>query len=514
MVTQTKKPARYDPQPPRPEWGIRPPTRKSRSLQLPILEAPLPERVVIPIAQCLGVSAHTIVTPGQRVRTGEPIAQADSVTGFDPGPKLHASISGQVMAIENRLVPGATASREPCVVIRSDGRDEPYTEYRNLGDPLQMDAERIRTLIAEAGIVGLGGALFSTAAKLQTSSDIRMLILNGAECEPYITCDAMLLRERAQTVVRGAQIMMQALGAPHTVIAIESDMPEARVAIYDAIEALGDERIHESVVTAKYPAGGERQIIQLVMGEEVPEGALPRDIGYVCHNVATAAAVAAFFDAGRPLISRIVTVTGAGIETARNLDVRIGTIMADLFAVTGGYHDVSSHLIMGGPMMGICLPSDELPVTKATNCLIIMQARELSPPRQEMPCIRCGECNQVCPANLLPQELLTASKQQDMAALDALGLNACIECGCCDYVCPSYIPLTAQFALTKLKFRTHESEMQRASHARNRFEARESRLQQQQAERDDELRKQVDAASGAGSIDAVMARIKSRDEQA
>ena len=432
------KPTGYDPQPPRPEWGIRPPSRKTRSLELPILEAPLPAWVVIPIGQCLGVSAHAIVKPGQHVRAGEPIAQADSVTGTDPGPKLHASISGEVIGIEHNMVPGPTASREPCVVIRGDGRDEPYAEYKNLGDPLQMHANRICTLIAEGGIVGLGGALFSTATKLQTSSEIRMLILNGAECEPYITCDEMLLRERAEKVVRGAQIMMRALGAPHTVIAIESDMPEARVAIYDAIEAIGDNRIHESVVTAKYPAGGERQVIQLVMGAEVPEGALPSDIGYVCHNVATAAAVADFFDEGRPLISRVVTVTGAGVETARNVDVRIGTIMSDLFKVIGGYHDVSSHLIMGGPMMGICLPNDEIPVTKATNCLIIMKARELSPPRQEMPCIRCGECNQVCPAQLLPQELLMAGKQHDMAALDALGLNACIECGCCDYVCPSY----------------------------------------------------------------------------
>ena len=506
------KPTGYDPQPPRPEWGIRPPPRKTRSLEHSILEAPLPARVVIPIGQCLGVSAHAIVEPGQKVRTGEPIAQADSFDGNEPGPKLHASISGEVITIENNLVPGAAVSQEPCVVIRGDGQDERYTEYKNLGDPLQMDANRLCGLIAEGGIVGLGGALFSTAAKLQTNRKIRMLILNGAECEPYITCDDMLLRERAAKVIRGAQIMMHALGAPDTVIAIESDMPEARVAIYDAIEAIGDDRIHESVVTAKYPAGGERQIIQLVMGQEVPEGALPSDIGYICHNVATVAAVADFFDEGRPLISRVVTVTGAGIGAARNVEVRIGTIMSDLFKVIGGYYDVSSHLIMGGPMMGICLPNDELPVTKATNCLIVMQSKELSPPREEMPCIRCGECNQVCPAQLLPQELLTAGRHRDMAALDELGLNACIECGCCDYVCPSYIPLTAQFAASKLEFRAHELKTQNASHARSRFEARESRLQNEQAERDSELQKQVDDAGSTESMQALMERIKHPDK--
>lgn len=480
---------------------------------MPILEAPPPRWVVIPIEQCLGVPAHALVEPGQRVLTGEPIAQAESVAGADPGAKLHASISGEIVAIETNLVPGDPARREICIVIRGDGKDEPYRGYHDLGDPLHMDPDKICALVAEAGIVGLGGALFSTAAKLRKGRDIRMLILNGAECEPYITCDEMLLRERAAKVVRGAQIMMRALGAPDTVIAIESDMPQARVAVYDAIEAIGDERIHESVVTAKYPAGGERQIIQLVMGEEVPEGALPNDIGYVCHNVATAAAVAEFFDEGRPLISRVVTVTGGGIETPRNIDARIGTIMADLFVLAGGYRDIASHLIMGGPMMGVSLPSDELPITKATNCLIVMRSRELSPPRQEMPCIRCGECNQVCPAQLLPQELLTAARLDDVESLDELGLNACIECGCCDYVCPSYIPLTAQFASAKIELRAREADMQRAAHARERYESRSRRLEAENTERDAQLQAQIDAAGGANSIDAIMKRVDSRDKQ-
>jgi electron transport complex protein RnfC len=505
-------PGRYNPQPPRPAWGIRPPPKKSESTQLPVLEAPIPEHVVIPIRQCLGMSARALVSPGQRVKTGEPIAQAFSDGESASGPTIHASISGEVLAIENRPVPGPEPRNEPCVVIRSDQRDDLYTGYQNLGEPLQLEPDELCTRIAEAGIVGLGGALFSTAAKLSAENDIYALILNGAECEPYITCDDMLQREQAEKVLRGTRIMMRASKTPLAIIAVESDMPEARVALYDALEAAGDKNIHLAVVTAKYPAGGERQLIQLVMNQEVPMGANPSALGYVCHNVATAAAVADFFDAGRPLISRIVTLAGGGIESPRNVDARIGTIMSELIASTAGFRNEISHLIMGGPMMGILLPNAELPVTKATNCLIAAEAGEISPSRPEMPCIRCSECSQVCPALLLPQELLTAARRNDMEALDALGVNACIECGCCDYVCPSSIPMTARFIDAKYKLREHQAGVQDAVQARMRFENRQARLDRQASQREQDLEAQIDgiAEAPAETIDAVLSRVESR----
>jgi electron transport complex protein RnfC len=269
-------------------------------------------------------------------------------------------------------------------------------------------------------------------------------------------------------------------------------------------------------VTAKYPAGGERQLIQMIMDEEVPEGGYPSDIGYVCHNVATAAAVADLFDNGRPLISRIVTLAGGGVETQRNVEARIGTLMGSLIESTVGYGVESPQLVMGGPMMGYVLPSDRLPVTKATNCLIVAEPQELSSPKPEMPCIRCSQCSDVCPAMLLPQELLTAAKRQDMSALDEFGLNACIECGCCDYVCPSHIPMTARFIEAKHGLREYGHGMETAARARQRHEDRQVRLDAEAQEMDQDLQGRDDelAQAQTTAIDDVMNRIESgRDEK-
>jgi electron transport complex protein RnfC len=503
-------PGGFNPQPPRPAWGVRPMPRKLASLRLEIETAPCPERVVIPIHQCLGLDAYPIVKPGQSVLTGEPIATTEPGTDHEFGPKVHSSLSGTVVAIENHAIAGSTHAADLCVIVDSNGRDALFKGYEDLPPPESMSAKKLREWIAEAGIVGLGGALFSTARKLNNTDAVSTLILNGAECEPYITCDEMLLRERSETVVRGAQIMMQALGAPQTVITVESDMPEARVAIHKAIEASGTDNIHISVVTAKYPAGGERQIIQLVMDREVPEAGLPADIGLVCHNVATAAAVADFFEHGRPLISRVVTITGKAIPHPRNYNVRIGTLIADLFNLLGDVDETASRLVMGGPMMGIALQDDQVPITKATNCLIAMLAREANPPQPEMPCIRCGECSQVCPAQILPQELLVACKEHNMTSLHELGLNACIECGCCDYVCPSQIPLTARFAATKKETAAYDREMQDAARARQRFEAKQQRNHRQTQDRDSELDQQLKDATNPNSIDAILDRVRAQ----
>lgn len=483
------------------------------SLTQPIRAMPPPARVVIPIDQCLGMAARPLVTVGQHVLTGQPIATALSASADLPGPQVHASICGSVTAIEPRPTPGHAASDQLCVVIDGDGKDDPTTDYDGLGDPLHMPAADICRHIAAAGIVGLGGALYSTASKLLTDQPIDTLILNGAECEPYITCDEILMRDHAANILRGAQIMMRAINAPQTVIAVESDMPEARVALFRAIEADGCDNIDVSVVTAKYPAGGERQLTELVMNREVPENGLPADIGTICHNVGTAAAVADLFDRQRPLISRIVTVTGRGIENPGNIEARIGTPIRELFAIAGGMRTDISHIVMGGPMMGITLPDDELPVTKATNCLIVMQTGDVSPTHIEMPCIRCGECLQVCPARLLPQELFTAARQHDMSALQEFGLNACIECGCCDYVCPSQIQLTDRFIAAKVQLRQHQLDADRAERARLRYSAHEERLTAQHEAESAGLEKQTAAAADSGSIEAIMERTRDKEQR-
>jgi len=524
MPTSTHGAGEYDARPARPAWGIRPRPRKPISLKQPIRTLPPPERVVIQVDQCLGMVAKPLVSVGERVLTGQPIAIAMTMampSGIaasrpeqPPGPHVHASISGIVTAIEPHAVPGREITDHLCVCIDSDGEDRAYAGFDNLADPLIMPPHDICRHIAGAGIVGLGGALYSTAAKLFSDQPIDTLIINGAECEPYITCDEILMRDHAASILRGARIMMRALDAPQTVIAIESDMPEARVALFDAIEAEGCDDIHVAIVTAKYPAGGERQLTELVMNREVPEHGLPADIGIVCHNVGTAAAVADLFDRHRPLISRIITVTGRGIETPGNIEARIGTPIRELFAIGSGLHDDISHIIMGGPMMGFALPNDTLPVTKATNCVIVMQTGDVSPTHIEMPCIRCGECQQVCPSRLMPQELLTAARQHDMAALQEFGLNACIECGCCDYVCPSQIPLTNRFISAKAAFRQHGADARRAERAKRRFTAHDARLTAQHETAAAALERQVETATtDTNSLAAIMERTREKEHR-
>ncbi|MEZ5564554.1 MAG: electron transport complex subunit RsxC [Gammaproteobacteria bacterium] len=447
----------YDPQPRRPVWGVHIPLRKNRSTQPPLRIAPLPAKVWISLAQCPGDIAVPLVSPGQNVLCGEPVAETRRIV---PGLRIHASISGRVSAIDTFVVAGSS-NPVPCVVIESDGRDKRWDGYTagmgalpDNGSAANAAARgewraAFQQRVAEGGILGLGGALFPTAQKLARAGTGSILLLNGAECESYISCDDMLIRERASLVVAGARLLMTALDAPRCVIAVKSAMPAARIALVDALAALGDERIVTSVVTSKYPSGGERQLVELIFGREVPAGGLPPDVGILCQNVATAAAVAQLFEHGQPLISRIVTVTGGAVTEPCNVEARIGTPVADLIALAGGYRQTPARLIMGGPMMGIALPADTLPITSATNCLIAATADELGTPRDEMPCIRCGKCVDACPARLSPQELLIAVRAGASGDLLTLGINECIECGACDYVCPSHIPLSVQFIAGK-----------------------------------------------------------------
>ncbi len=437
-------PIAYDAQPRRPAWGISTPLRKSLSTREPLLVAPPPAVVCISLAQGTGAAATPAVAPGQRVACGEPVGEP-AAAGL---PRVHSSVSGVVIHVGPRQVAGRDVA-VPCVVIRSSGDDERWTGYAPDVDAVNRPPDDLRERIATAGVIGLGGALFPTARKLAMAADVPVLLLNGAECEPYVSCDDVLMRERADRVVAGGRLLLAATGARRCIIAVKNNMPESRVALYNALQVAGDPRVVLSVVTARYPVGGERQLIELVLGREVPAGGHPADSGVLCQNVATAAAVADFFERGQPFISRIVTVTGGGVRQPRNIEARIGTPAADLIALAGGYRDEPRRLIMGGPMMGVALASDELPITGATNCLIAATATDLGGAGPELPCIRCGACIEACPASLLPVDLLTAARAGDRAGLGTLGVNECIECGACDYVCPSHIPLTRHFIAAK-----------------------------------------------------------------
>lgn len=378
-----------------------------------------------------------LVTVDERVLLGQPLARCGASI-------IHSSVSGIVRGIH-------VEAGQIDIVVDNDERDEPHATVRPIPDFKSVPAAALRARIAAAGIVGLGGAAFPTIVKLDAAMQRHadLLIVNGAECEPFIACDEVLMRERAKDVLLGTQALLRASETKRAVIAIESDQTRAIAAMTQALTDEHDASLTLQVIDTFYPAGGERQLITALTGKEVPKGKLPQDIGVVCQNVGTAAAVARLIAAGEPLIERIVTITGSGVNVARNLIARIGTPIANLIADCGGYVGHVERLIMGGSMMGIALPSDDVAVTPHTNCVVVATADDLAPRGPELPCIRCGDCATACPAMLLPQQLLRYARLNDRAALTELGLRDCIECGCCDYVCPSHIPLTSTFVAAK-----------------------------------------------------------------
>ncbi len=459
--------------------GLKLAPHKSASTAGAIAVAPPPEIAVLPLLQHAGTPASPIVKAGAQVLTGEPVASVEGSIGAP----LHAPMSGKVIAIEDRPIPHPGGLSAPCIVIEADGEDRHYAGYAPITDHQELEPAEIRRIVREAGIVGLGGAAFPTSVKLHAGREkpLEALILNGAECEPYITCDDMLMRERAGSIVLGAQIMLHALQAGRCVIAIEHDKSEAIAAL--KTETASDDRFDVVGVTTAYPAGGERQLIQVLTHREVPSGGLPPDIGYLTQNVGTAAAVAERFRDGRPLISRIVTVAGGGVAAPRNFEARLGTSFAALVAEAGGYAGQVARLIMGGPMMGFALATDEVPVVKATNCIWAATPADVRATDDEMPCIRCGECARVCPAVLLPQQLYWYTRAGDFDRVLDYALFDCIECGCCDVVCPSHIPLVGYFRFAKCEIEAGQAQREQAAHARLRHDSRTERLARRNAER-------------------------------
>ncbi|MCC5793896.1 MAG: electron transport complex subunit RsxC [Chromatiales bacterium] len=492
----------FDLQPPRPAWGISLPTRKSRTTARPIRTAALPARVLLAL-ETPGGTASPLVATGEQVLTGQPVAR--TLDGLE----LHASISGTVIGLLQHPVADGRGAPVTCLEIEGDGQDLAWPGLRP-GDPHSARPEEVLADIASAGLLGLGGARFPTALKLMRVHGGRLLLLNGVECEPYISCDEMLMRERANDVVEGARIMLRASGLPRCIIAVKNSTVQVRVALRDALEAAGDPRLSLAQVTSRYPAGGERQLVEMITGEEVPAGGLPTDIGCICQNVATAAALASFYRTGRPLISRIITLTGGAFAEPVNVEARLGTPLAALLPEAGGLREAPVRWIMGGPMMGTRLTGPGLPVTAATNCVIAATAAELPAPAAEQPCIRCGACAEACPARLLPQELLVAGRTGDADLLDRLGLAECIECGACDYVCPSHIPLTEGFANARPLLEALLARREQARHARFRVEARSSRESRRIRQEQSALAERTRALEEHPDADA-LARLLARD---
>ncbi len=464
--------------------GLKTVRHKAESNQRSIASGILPKRLVVPLRQHIGAIAKPLVQPGDRVSKGQRIGQADGYISA----AVHAPTSGVVTAVDQQAVPHPSGLADLCVSIETDGEDR-WIE-REPVDYRQLHPSDLRNLARNAGVVGLGGAVFPSAVKLNLSGHcerLEHLILNGAECEPWMTCDDMIMRERAAEVVAGIHILAHLLEPRDVLIGIEDDKPEAIAAMTVACAGTG---YQVRPVPTRYPSGGVKQLTKLLTNKEAPVDGRSTDIGVQCFNVATAYTLHRAINFGEPVISRIVTVTGQ-VAQPRNIDALLGTAFADLVAQCGGYRDGVERLIMGGPMMGFALHNDEVPVTKATNCILAAGIGELTPEQPPMPCIRCGACVEVCPANLLPQQLYWHARAKEFDKAQDYHLFSCIECGCCSTVCPSHIPLVQFYRYAKNEIWAQEKEKQKAELARQRHQARLERLEREQKEREAKLRQKT-----------------------
>jgi electron transport complex protein RnfC len=440
---------------------------------------------VVPIQQHIGESGDIIVKTGERVLKGQMLAAAKNLISAS----IHSPVSGKVTEIGKHPVPHPSGLNAKCIVIENDFKDE-WIEKHPVGSEYNnMNSHNIRKLIRNAGIVGLGGAAFPTAVK-QTEINIETLIINGVECEPYITCDDALMRERAKEIISGADVIGHVIKARECIIAVEDNKPEAIGAMQKAIDEDGTGFFSIRIIPTIYPSGGEKQIVKIITGKEVPVNGLPADIDLLCQNVGTAYAIHKIIFEDEPLISRIVTVTGKGITNPQNIEALIGTTMQHCVSECGGYTKGSNELIMGGPMMGFTIENDTCPVIKATNCLLVVTEQEVHPATMSahMPCIRCGLCVDVCPANLLPQQLYWYASTRNFERATEHHLFDCIECGCCSYVCPSQIPLVQYYRFSKSEIWEQEQDRKKSAASRERFEFREKRLERQKNEREERLR--------------------------
>jgi electron transport complex protein RnfC len=412
--------------------GLHPPDNKQWSAHKAIETCPLPEELVIPLSQHIGAPAELCVAKGEHVKKGQVIGVAK---GFVSVP-VHASTSGEVVAIEPR--PHASGRNLPAVVIRPDGEDA-WVDGLQEADPATLTADAIRERIRAAGIVGLGGATFPTHVKLTPPENkpIHTLILNGVECEPYLTADHRLMLEETTRVLDGISILKRVLGVERALVGIEANKPDAIAAMSKACAGQGIEVVPLAV---KYPQGAEKQLILALTGREVPSGGLPMDVGVVVQNVGTAAAVSDAVRRGLPLIERIATVTGPGVSEPKNLRVRVGTPLSHLVEFCGGLKGEPAKIIMGGPMMGSTQLSLEVPATRGTSGVLLFREGEI-PLTPEGPCIRCGRCVQACPAHIMPTSIAAYARLDLIAEAEEFGAMDCIECGCCTYTCPATLPL-------------------------------------------------------------------------
>ncbi len=445
--------------------------RKELTAETPVEKLPMPRLLHVPLQQHVGSPAVPIVSVGSRVKKGQLIAESKGAVSAP----VHAPTSGFVTRIGNHLAPHPSGLPVLTLSMEPDGRDE----WCKLPEPLELETaspKEIAERVSEAGVVGMGGAAFPSAVKLSMGDkyDLDSLILNGAECEPYLTCDDRLMRERADETIIGTRYMMKALGVSKAYIAIEDNKP----ASFKSMQVAAGENsgIEVVYVPARYPMGSSAHLVQAITGRETPASGRTADLGVIVNNVATAFAVYEACKLGRPLISRIVTLSGEAVKRPANYEVLVGTPASDLMKQSGGLIEEPKQLLMGGPMMGQPLPNLDIPIVKGTSGILALRGTEI-PEQNIMPCIGCGSCVTVCPAGLLPMEMMNRLDHEDVDGADEIGLRDCISCGSCNYVCPSHIPLVQFFNYGKGRLKEQDTDKARHVKIKVLTEAREKRLE-------------------------------------
>ena len=505
--------------------GVHPAFHKEESTLLPIKRLPIPPKLIIPVQQTIGDRSVLEASVGDKVLKGQVLTR---LSASKQAAVIHAPSSGVITDIKDHTLPHPSGMSGLCFFIDTDGLDQWFDDAAIESKQVSIDVltqSEILKRIESAGIVGLGGAAFPSAVKLAAAGKkgIHTLIINAAECEPYITCDDRLIRENADQILEGIKILLQLLKVERCIIGIEDNKAEAIDSLNIALTDyhFDDHTITVAVVPTQYPSGDARQLTQLLTGVEIPKGQHSVESRILCHNVATAHAVYEAVTYSKPLISRVVTITGDGVLQPQNVEALFGTPISFLIEQLGGYTKQAERMIMGGPMMGFALPSDELPIVKASNCILVtsLSALQLGSnstlniDKQVMPCIRCNKCAQVCPVNLLPQQLYWHARAHDFEKATQHKLSDCIECGACSYVCPSAIPLVDYFRFAKTEIKSQQQAALKSTRSRERFEFNELRRQRIKVERDAKRKKHKDDLMKKKAAEAEAAALTGEDDK-
>lgn len=486
---------------------------KNDSTMANVGRAPLPARLILPLSQHIGNPAKVTIAVGDKVGKHQILARpVDHVSA-----SVHAPTSGKILTITDHGVPHPSGLKAPCIILEADGLDHDRRVEKRYRDHRDSTPTQLRNMIRDAGVVGLGGAGFPSHVKLDSNEKlVETLVLNGAECEPFITCDEMLMHKQALEIVEGLMIMRHALHAKYCIIAIENNKRLAIESMEGAVNQADVDFIELVKIPTVYPAGGEKQLLQVLTGKEVPSQCIPLDINMVCHNVGTAYAVCRAVEHGEPLVSRYITIAGS-VAKARNLEVLIGTPIRDLVTHVGGNPRTLNKIVVGGPMMGFAINDIDIPVIKTTNCLLVTSVVNDVPlparSKSAMPCIRCGACAAACPIGLLPQQLYWHAHAKDFDKVQDFHIFDCIECGCCDYVCPAHIPLVQYYRYAKSEIWAQDIEKKTSDIARERHEFRLYRLEREKQQRAARHKKKRAALTPQGTEDNKKAAIQAAMER-